>query len=415
MWFVVMIPLLFLLFTWILHWMDRGNEYALTGKEMILAYGVRVLLGCVYGYIFSHYFPGDDTWYFHTGSLEEQQKLISSPLQFFADLDPIPAFERNNSFFQGWYYYLSDLEFWMLTKPMAIFNFISRGNYYTNILLFNFISIWGSLWIYRAFAPLYPERKKLLYFVLFLLPVPLFWMTGIRAEGYLLVFIGLAISSFSRLLQGVKPVTLLSFLIALAGMVILRSVLLFILIPALFIWWLQAVANWKFIKAIGFIGGISLLIFWGSAWISSEQNLPQMIVHRQQAFFTQHGQTRFALDSLRAEPGSYVMILPQALGNTFLRPYFWEAKGPLQWAASCSCLFLLLLLILYVFRNYSHPPTSPLLVSMVVFGFLLYLFIGYTVPFPGAIIRYKSLGEYFLLIPLFMGIAWTKKTNRLFL
>ncbi len=408
MWTLLLIPLLFLLFTWVLFKWQREN-FSL--KESGLILGFRIFLGCVYGFIFARYFNGDDTWYFHRGSLEEQQKLMQDPVQFFADLNPLPAFERNEGFWKGWYYYLSDLEFWLLTKPMAFFNFISRGNYYVNVVFFNFMTCWGSVWLYRLFSPYYPEKKKELFFFIFLFPIPLFWMTGIRAEGWLLFFLALALLSFTRWMQAKGHKPLLLFFIALGGLIVLRSVLVFILLPVLMCWWLQEQRGWKGWKAMALVFGISGLLFWGSRWIDPVHNMPQLIVEKQAAFFALHGQTRFELDTLEATPGSFLKLFPQAITNIFVRPYVWEAKGFLQWVYAGSVLLLWVLVLLFIWQKSRQKRVQwPLLITNTfLFGLLLYVFIGYTVPFPGAIIRYKSLGEYFLLFPLFMGVNWRPK------
>lgn len=408
MWTIALIPLLFLLFTWIFYKMQRDG---FTIKESGLILGYRIILGCLYGFIFARYFNGDDTWYFHRGSLEEHQKLLNDPIQFFTDLNPIPAFERNEGWWQGWYYYLSDLEFWLLTKPMALFNFISRGNYYVNVVFFNFLTCWGSVWLYRLFLPAFPNKRKEVFFFVFFFPFPLFWMTGIRAEGWLLFFLALALWRFSGWMKEKKIRHLFSFVLALAGMIILRSVLVFILLPILAAWWLQERRSWPAWRSMILVFGISGALFWASKWLDAEHNAPQMIVQKQAAFFALHGQTRFQLDTLEATPTSYLTLLPQAVANTFLRPYLWEAKGFLQWISAGSTLFLWALILLFVtqkaWRRIGKWP--PFLLYTALFGFLLYLFIGYTVPFPGAIIRYKSLGEYFLLLPLLLNINWRAK------
>lgn len=409
MWTILLIPFLVALFSWLLYWLNKSNAYAFSFREIALIYVYRVAIGCLYGYIFARYYHGDDTWYFHNGSIEEQQKLLRDPVQFFLDPNPIPSFQQNHGLLQGWYYYLSDLEFWWLTKPMALFNFISRGNYYVNITFFNFLTIWGSIWLYRLFLPLYPNNKRNLFIILFLLPFPLFWMTGIRAEGWLLFFIALALKNFVRVLKHPKTSNWVGLLIAFIGILILRSVLLFLLIPVLACWWLYIKKNIKPIKSFLLVFGIGLVLFWGSTYISSTHNLPQVVIKRQQAFLALHGQTRFELDSLQANPISFLQIFPQAINNTIFRPYLWEAKGLLQWITAGSVLFLLASFIIYLLRRPSNDPIKrqdPLVLSTILFGLLLYIFIGYTVPFPGAIVRYKSLGEYFLLLSLLAGIKW---------
>src|SRR6478672_4063632 len=84
---------------------------------------------------------------------------------------------------------------------------------------------------------------------------------------------------------------------------------------------------------------ISILIFFGSAIISSTFNLPALVVSKQHEFFQLKGNTVFALNPLQPNVKSFVSTFPQAFANVFLRPYPWEAKGIWQWAA-CAETFL---------------------------------------------------------------------------
>ncbi|HLY71842.1 MAG TPA: hypothetical protein VKR53_19045, partial [Puia sp.] len=48
-------------------------------KKIAAAFSFKVFLGCLYGYIFLHYYHGDDTWWFFNDSLGEYQKMIHQP------------------------------------------------------------------------------------------------------------------------------------------------------------------------------------------------------------------------------------------------------------------------------------------------------------------------------------------------
>lgn len=411
----ILIPILFIVFCWLIYQASKRQPERFSFSEVLTILGVRVLLGFLYGYIFAKYFNGDDTWYFHKGSIEEQAKLLSNPLQFLADFNPYPAFQRNESWSAGWYYYLSDLEFWLLTKPMAIFNLITNGNYYANVVCFNFLLCWGSIWLFRFFNNTYPNRRRLVFFSVFILPVPLFWMTGIRAEGWLLLFIAGALLSFERLTDRIKLGNLLWFLASIIGILILRSMLLFLLLPTMLCWWIQVKKGWRPWKPLALVFGLGLLVFFGSTLLDANANLPNIIIKRQAAFFALNGQTRIPLDTLSNQPQSFLKIFPQAVGNSFVRPFIWEAKGWLQVISSFSTMFLLVLIFAFFIRprnSYTQLYAQPASFYPAVFAVLLYLFIGYTIPFPGAIIRYKSIGEWFLVVPLILSIRW-KNTIKL--
>ena len=58
---------------------------------------------------------------------------------------------------------LSDLEFWAITKPLALFNLYSRGNYYVNVVFFNLLTFWGQYLVFKLFAARFPGRRRGVY------------------------------------------------------------------------------------------------------------------------------------------------------------------------------------------------------------------------------------------------------------
>ena len=160
---------------------------------------------------------------------------------------------------------------------------------------------------------------------------------------------------------------------------------------------------------------IAALLFFGSILISPTTNGPAMVATRQHEYLALKGNTRFELDSLHADVGSYLAVLPQAARNTFLRPYIWEASGMLQLVTAAGILFFWLLVVVALVRKekpwYSFF-SNPLFVFLVIFPACYYLFIGFTVPFPGAIVRYKSIPELMLLTVLVLNIRMGAKGLR---
>lgn len=375
--------------------------------EIILGFGFAVMMGCLYGYIFRRYFGGDDTWMFNNQSLEEYQKLVHQPGQFFKDLLPIGAIKGAHGFGQTAEFYIMDLEYWLLPKMLAIFNIVSRGNYYINVVFFNAVVFWGHYWLFKLLATAFPAKRKRLVLIIFFFPPIIFWLSGIRADGILLFFIAWLLAQFNNLLKG-KKTALLYCILALLGILIFRNVLVLLLLPALVAWFITVRFSFKPVWTFIITYGITAVLFFGTSLLSNKKNLPGIVVQRQQEYFALKGNTRYKLDSLQPTLGSFVEVFPQSAGNTLIRPFPWEAKGPLQVFYSIDILFFLLLLIACLFKKdkdwkkYFHPPLPWV---FLFFALSLYLFIGYTVPFPGAIIRYKVIGELFMLIVFLLRMA----------
>jgi hypothetical protein len=93
----------------------------------------------------------------------------------------------------------------------------------------------------------------------------------------------------------------------------------------------------------------------------------------------------------------------------------WEAKGLLQIMTAVEILVCWLLVLLAIIKKEIHwknDLNKPLLVFSLFFGIILYIFIGYTIPFPGAIVRYKAIPELLLLtIPIICTNYRVSRTN----
>jgi integral membrane sensor domain MASE1 len=196
-----------------------------------------------------------------------------------------------------------------------------------------------------------------------------------------------------------------------AGITILRSVLLLLLIPALLSWFISFRFRTRLLLTSFVVYGTTLILFFVSIWISPQKNLPGFVANRQAEYFKLRGNTRFDLDTLEPSFKSYISILPQSINNSFFRPYLWEAKGFFQIGAALETILLLLLFIVFLWKKeagWKQRLQHPLIVLPSFFAITLFIFIGYTIPFPGAIIRYKIPAELLLFITLILLIDWKK-------
>ena len=138
MFVVALFALYFALFLYILHQIVKRKISNFSFLETAAIFSFKILLGCLYGYIFLKYYNGDDTWNFFNDSLGEYNKLINHPGQFIKDFLPYASFSQAHSFGEGIGFYLRDLEYWIMVKLLAVFNIFSRGNYYIDVLGWGF-------------------------------------------------------------------------------------------------------------------------------------------------------------------------------------------------------------------------------------------------------------------------------------
>ena len=232
-----MLPwLLFFMYTFLLlaalYRLAATRKIAIRPPVLAAAFLLKVGLGCLYGFIFLKYYGGDDTWNYHRESILEQGKLLHHTGEFFRDLLPGRPFGASHSWLEGIHYYLMDLEYWAIVKTLALFNFLSGGNYYINVLFFDALVFAGPLLLFKLCSGLFPQREKLLCIGLFFIPSVTFWLSGIRSEGLLLLSMAVV---FYYYYQWTRRRTLRSALLCTAGLLgilVFRSEFLFTFIPA---------------------------------------------------------------------------------------------------------------------------------------------------------------------------------------
>jgi hypothetical protein len=369
----------------------------------------KVGMGCLYGYIYGRFYNGDDTWMYHHYSLAELQKLLHEPGRYFAELGPAESFAwAGGGFWHGLSAYLHTLENDGIIKILSIANIFSRGNYYINVVFFNFILFWGHYWLFSLYAKEFPEKRKPLLLLIFFFPPLVFWLSGIRADGLILFFLALLLIHFRRWLYDHKKWSVVYCIVAGLGIIIFRSQVMLLLLPALTAWYISVKFNRKPVATFTWVFGIGALLFFATAWVSPAMNLPGVIVQRQQAFMQLQG-TRFPLDSLQPSVTGFARVLPQAMSHTFLRPYIWEARGALQMMTAVEIIVCWLLVLAAIFQKDKYWKTfitRPLILFSMGIGITLYIFIGFTIPFPGAIVRYKAIPELLLLTVPIICTKW---------
>jgi hypothetical protein len=412
---LLFIAYLFLL-SFVLNRLVKIKQIPIKSPVLISAFLFKCLLGCLYGYIFLKYYHGDDTWMYHNESLEDYRKLVHHPVDFFKDLLPISAFKFSGNFGQGMFFYMMDLENWSMIKLLAVFNVFSRGNYYINVLFFDFLVFMGPLLLFRLFVSQFPEKKKILVLILFFLPSVTFWLSGIRAEGLLLLFLSMVVYYSRLFFQQRKYRYSLLAIGGLAGILIFRSQFLLTFIPAFLSWTLCWDKPKKAVFYFSIVYITGLLIFFASPLVSAKENLPALVAGKQKEFLQLHGNTMFRLDTLQPSLSGFVRVFPEAFGNTLLRPFIWEAKGPLQLLTAVDIIAFWLVIFLFLafpVANLRNLYTHPLLLLLLFYSLSQIILIGYTVPFPGAIIRYKVIPQIMLILYIGVLVDWRRILDKL--
>jgi hypothetical protein len=115
------------------------------GKNLlIILFFIKVCAGITYAkfYTLPKYYSGADTWRFYRLSANETNWLLNDPISFTKDLFTY-SYSKSGNLFSGENSYWNDLKSNIVIKMMAVINVLTNNSYYTNIIAFNFIFLFG--------------------------------------------------------------------------------------------------------------------------------------------------------------------------------------------------------------------------------------------------------------------------------
>ena len=346
--------------------------------------------------------------------------LKTNPIDYFKLLFGIgnntPAFDH----------YYSEMNFWARKVDSSLYNdshtiirfnalviLLSFGYYNVHTIVICFLSLIGLTAIYKTFVTDLQDKKRELLFAVFLLPSVLFWGSGVLKEGLIFFALGLIIY-YSNKLFSIKAIIIFiatALLLAVSKFYVWLAIFPSI---ALLIWINKTSSKRVFVKFIAlvlFIGSIGLNI----DSFTSLQN-PLVTLSQKQYEFNALANGQFTdannipipvanstITIKKLEPTFYSFLKnsPEALINTFFRPYIWESKSPLMLLSGVETLLIIFILFfsLFFIKTIKEIKWEYVLFCLS-FVFIQFLIIGETTPILGAIARYKTIALPFLVIAL---------------
>lgn len=409
-----------ILFAWIVTKTKFFTASGLTTPQLVIIFLLKVMAGILYGWIGVYY--GEmaqmvDTWDYHYESREEYKLLKTNPQLFFSSI-------FHNTYSDGYTKFLStenswwnDLKGTFFVKTLAIFNLATFGNYYVNVILYSFFTMFGPIAIYRVMKDVFPHRNLPILFATFLIPSVLYWTSGLHKDG--IIFVGLTFVIyhiyFALKQNKFSIMRIACILFGLLLVVALRNFLIIPILPALLAWILASKLRQKPVLVFGAIYLVFVVLFFTAKFIHPRLNFPEEVVLRQDAFLKLGGGS--AVDVNRLEPtfASFTINTPQAFTISTIRPYPSDVRHLLSLAAATEINFLLLLFIAFLFwRKNGSTPISPFMLFCVFLSLSVLMMIGYTVNVLGAIVRYRSIVLSLLIIPIVAKIDWDR-IGKLFL
>jgi hypothetical protein len=96
----------------------------------------------------------------------------------------------------------------------------------------------------------------------------------------------------------------------------------------------------------------------------------------------------------------FIKLLPHAIDMAFFRPHINEFKNLSYLPAITENIFLIIILVLSAICYRKRSTVPPVVLCLFAFSITVLLICGYTIPFTGAIVRYRSLALPLLITPL---------------
>ena len=218
--------------TILLHLIIRRKIFPFTIYHTASIVFFKVFMGCLYGWVFLHFYNGDDTWGVFKESKEETNLLLSHPRQFFYDFWPGRALEATgNHGWEAFQFYIRHFEPWFMVKCLAILNLLSGKNYYIDVLWFNFLTIAGPLLLFKLVARIFPQKTGMNFLLIFFIPSIMFWCSGIRAEALILLSFVLILYNSQEYAQNHRIRHIAGILAGFIGLLLIRYQFLVVFIP----------------------------------------------------------------------------------------------------------------------------------------------------------------------------------------
>ena len=383
----------------------------ISARIIIILFVVKVGAGCLNGYIFRNDF--NDTITANIAGWDEYQLLLHHPKEYLLDLFQSGYVHPYSGLLQTHNSYWNDLSGNVIAKFISVLDIFSRGHYIVNIVLFNFLSFFGIIALFRVFDKIYPGKRKLLIVACFLLPSLLYFSSMLHKEGLILAAIGIIVYNVYEALNdtGFTFVRIIYIILSLFFIFILRAYVFIALLPALFAWIVAHTKKYKPLLTFTIIYSIGLIPFFNLGRISSHLDLPGIVAQRQADFRRlPTANTQLPMDTLYPSFKSFVSNAPQALAHSLKRPYFSDAHSSLlliPCAVEITVYGLLLLVFIFLYRDTVVGLASAQKAGVlfgIFFSISIFLLIGYIAPNIGAIVRYRAIYLPFILTPVLCGI-----------
>jgi hypothetical protein len=401
------------LFSWLLARMRFVTQSGLSKQAVVALYTLKVIAGVVAAWMLRND-ANADTWLYHRDALVECRLLLSNPAAYLSNIFYTGYQHGYDGVWQLQNSYWNDLKTNLIIKIVSVFNLLSGGQYYVNVVLYNAITFLGHIAIFRFFKKVYNAANRVLIISCFLWPSLLLFTSIIHKDGLIFTALALVCYLFVVLLHRGRLALRqwLFFAMSLLLIFLFRSYILLVFVPALLCWYIAKRFNWRpwWVFTLVFAAGI--VVFFASSHPASPVQLPQLVIQKQADFLSlQKARSFIGVPTLAPDLVSFIKAAPRAMAHVWLRPHALDYQlSPLLGLFFWEQFVLLGLLAYWLLagKRQQLQQQGAILFSLV-FVFFILLIIGYTVPILWAIIRYRAIYLPFILLPVLVQVTPKKQ------
>ena len=298
-----------------------------------------------------------------------------------------------------------------LNSIISLFSFNNLG---LHIILLNFLSIIGLTALYKSFRMSFPSVMPLAVFVaVFLSPSILFWTSGILKETHTVFIVGFYLLYLTKLLARFSIKNgLLLLLFAFLLLHVRTYFAMIVFASTFFVLLLNFIQLQSNKKRIFILFSFIILLIITILTLAIEPL--EILIQKQQDFILigQKANSYFTISPL-LNISDLFLHFPEAFINVFLQTQLLSFDSWLYIFPIIENLDVLIFIFIAI--KYTKWPSKEAY-AMLCGIFLIYVLsswlIGLTVPIQGAIARYKSISQPFLLLFIFSFIDWDRLNKK---
>jgi hypothetical protein len=162
----------------------------LSRKANVSVFALKTIVGVLVWLLYQYYYKGGDILVFFEDGKRLHRFFYQNPVSWLGAILGQTEITQRLAVWNTPYEFVIYNDARTMSVLHMLIRFVSMGNLYVHIVFFAFISSVGFVAIYKTFISYFLDKKRMYFFVVFLLPSVLFWSSAALKESVLFFAIG---------------------------------------------------------------------------------------------------------------------------------------------------------------------------------------------------------------------------------